>query len=90
VQIATQNDLARSALLLRRDLRGQFVARLVLGVAGGVAIPLALGLLTAGNPDGRVIAAAVIGTALLVGGELVERHLFFRVAVAPRMPGELR
>jgi DMSO reductase anchor subunit len=85
-----QNDVGRSALLLRRDLRGQFVARLVLGGAGGVAIPLALGFLTAGNPDGRVIAAAVIGTALLVAGELVERHLFFRVAVAPRMPGELR
>lgn len=82
------NDMRRSALLLRRDLRGQFQLRFVLGVPGGVLIPLVLAATSGPVTAGHAIAC-VFALAMLLGGELVERHLFFRVAVAPRMPGEL-
>jgi formate dehydrogenase iron-sulfur subunit len=78
------DDRQRSVLLLRRDLGTQTQVRFLLG---SVAVPLALG---ASAPAGwGATSAAGLALALFVAGELVERHQFFRVAVAPRMPGEL-
>ena len=36
---------------------------------------------------GLLVAAALVGFASLLAGELCERHLFFTASVAPRMPG---
>jgi Fe-S-cluster-containing dehydrogenase component/DMSO reductase anchor subunit len=74
-------DLDRSALLLRRDLANPSLARTLLGVAAALLATIALA--------GAGPAAAVGALVVAVLAELVERHLFFRVAVAPRMPGEL-
>ena len=82
------SDLERSALLLRRDLWSAVQLRVLLAGIGGVVIPLAIAAAVA--PDAIVLAAsATVATVVLVAGEVVERHLFFRVAVAPRMPGDL-
>jgi Fe-S-cluster-containing dehydrogenase component/DMSO reductase anchor subunit len=74
-------DLDRSALLLRRDLNDPLFLRTLAGLAGAA---FALAAAWSAAP-----VLAVLALALLVGAELVERHLFFRVAVAPRMPGAL-
>ena len=80
-------DLQRSSLLLRRDLGNLTLGRVLVGTAGGIVLPV--GLATAAVDGVGPAAAAVTAVALVVAGELVERHQFFRVAVAPRMPGEL-
>jgi Fe-S-cluster-containing dehydrogenase component/DMSO reductase anchor subunit len=87
---ADDSDLRRSALLLRRDLWPALQLRLLLAMAGGVVIPAGLALDATPAATAAAAVAAVVGLTLVVAGELVERHHFFRVAVAPRMPGELR
>lgn len=82
-------DLRRSAILLRRDLWLPVQVRLLLGVSGGIVVPLAVSAGASASSVPTVAAACVVAVVLLVGGELLERHHFFRVAVAPRMPGEL-
>jgi Fe-S-cluster-containing dehydrogenase component/DMSO reductase anchor subunit len=81
-------DVDRSVLLLRRDLANQTTVRALLGVAGGIALPLVT-VVGAGVAPMVTAVVAVAAFVLVVAGELVERHQFFRVAVAPRMPGEL-
>ncbi|HEX9296428.1 MAG TPA: DmsC/YnfH family molybdoenzyme membrane anchor subunit [Polyangiaceae bacterium] len=81
-------ELKRSAILLAGELRGAFVFRFVLGAMGGVVFPLVLSaLLGSGpvSPSHAVVAA--MGVACIVGGELVERSLFFRSVSVPTMPG---
>jgi formate dehydrogenase iron-sulfur subunit len=73
------SDLKRTALLLTRDLRGYAVLRLVL---------LAIGLVAAstqvhGAPS---VTAALVAWVALLGGELVERTLFFAAMCSPGMP----
>ena len=85
-----ETDRRRSALLLRRDLWLSMQVRLFLGAVGGVVVPLAVALGASTSTTHVVAPASGVALLLLVGGELVERHHFFRVAVAPRMPGELR
>jgi Fe-S-cluster-containing dehydrogenase component/DMSO reductase anchor subunit len=75
---AGSDDLAKTAQLLTGELRRVLVARLAIGVAGGILVPLAV---LAGAP------LAAVGLLLVVVAELLERRLFF-TAVAPlRMPG---
>jgi DMSO reductase anchor subunit/ferredoxin len=83
--------LKRTALLLTGELARVAVGRVAAGALGGVVLP---GLLLA-----RVLPAGfqTVGTGLFMGlvlifmvlGELLERHLFFTAAVAPKMPGAL-
>ena len=83
-------DMRRSAMLLRGQLSEWFQLRILLGVAGGIAAPVAVAATASAS---NTIAPAILGLAgalALVGGELIERRHFFQVAVAPRMPGELR
>ena len=88
---ADENDHRRSALLLRRDLWLPMQVRLFVGALGGVVLPVILAATTSATaPSPSVAVTACVALVLLVGGELLERHHFFRVAVAPRMPGELR
>lgn len=87
---AELSDRKRTALLLSRDLAGEMQLRVLAGGIGGIVIPGIVALSTDGATSPGVVAACSIALVLLTAGELIERHHFFRVAVAPRMPGELR
>ena len=86
---AELTDLRRSAILLRRDLWLSVQVRLFLGVAGGVVLPLGIAAGATSATTAPVAVVSAVAAALVIAGELLDRHHFFRVAVAPRMPGEL-
>lgn len=73
--------LRRSAVLLTGPLAWVAVCRLVLGLLGGVALPLL-------TPGAGVVMASAAFLAVL-GGEIAERYLFFSAVVRPKMPGGL-
>jgi len=83
------SELKRSAILLAGELRGPFALRLLLGAVGGVFFPLVVAALLGGAADAKLGAAvlAATGVACVIGGELVERSLFFRSVSVPTMPG---
>lgn len=88
----TLHPLRRTALLLTSELGPLTVKRFVLGSMGAVAIPalLALGHRSAHPPEALATMLAVLLMLMAcLGGELLERLLFFRAVVAPRMPGAL-
>jgi Fe-S-cluster-containing dehydrogenase component/DMSO reductase anchor subunit len=74
------DDLHKTALLLTGALARPARWRAALGGVGGVALPAAAAL-------GAPLALAFVALPVLVGGELLERRLFFTAVVAPRMPG---
>jgi Fe-S-cluster-containing dehydrogenase component/DMSO reductase anchor subunit len=69
--------LKRRAILMAGDLVRISIARFLCGAVGGLALPLLA--------SGRIGAAFAL--ALVLTGELLERHLFFAAATASRMPG---
>jgi Fe-S-cluster-containing dehydrogenase component/DMSO reductase anchor subunit len=91
---AKQNSPAkRSAMLMIGPLAGTTVWRFICGFAGGVAIPTLL-LLDRGAADMPpsnwfITVAALLAFVACVIGEILERSLFFKAVVAPRMPGRL-
>lgn len=72
----------RSAYLTRFRFAGTFRLRVACAVVVGIALPL-ISLL----PNANVKWLAALGTGLCIYGEWLERSLFFRAAVIPRMPG---
>jgi DMSO reductase anchor subunit len=83
--------LKRTALLLTGELARVARRRLGAGVLGGIVLPVLL-VAQLGPAGGRtaltgVVLGLVLGFTLL--GELLERHLFFAAAVAPKMPGAM-
>jgi Fe-S-cluster-containing dehydrogenase component/DMSO reductase anchor subunit len=80
--------LRRVAMLMVTELRTHTIARFAAALIGGVVIP---GLLLAASGAPPQIAVSPVGPAcvlvLCLVGELLERHLFFTAAPAPRMPG---
>ncbi|HEX3724951.1 MAG TPA: hypothetical protein VHV08_01860, partial [Pirellulales bacterium] len=86
--------LKRSASLMTRDLASPTVARFALGALGGVFAPALLfrqcntGLLESGQLELTIATVLLFGASL--GGELLERYLFFAAVAAPRMPGGIR
>jgi Fe-S-cluster-containing dehydrogenase component/DMSO reductase anchor subunit len=84
--------LRRSAQLIVGELGLTTLRRCFFGLVGGIALP---GLLIAEQrfTDGRgfhpafIAIAALLSTCLLAIGELLERYLFFKAVVAPKMPG---
>jgi formate dehydrogenase iron-sulfur subunit len=83
------DPLRLSARLLRGPLKGQGTLRLVLGLSGGVLLPL-LAILGTRLGDGGIAAlAAVLAFPLSIAGESIERILFFRAVTPPKMPGGL-
>jgi len=78
---ADWTPMKRSAILMTRELKRATVSRFICGTLGGVVLPVAgmLGMLNAGT------AAGILALSLL--GELLERYLFFRAVVPPKMPG---
>jgi formate dehydrogenase iron-sulfur subunit len=71
LRAAADDDLHKTAALLIGPLAGWFRWRVGLMLAGVALLPI-------------VPLAALL---FIVGGELVERRLFFTASVAPRMPG---
>lgn len=86
--------LKRTALLMSGELSGLAGQRFVAGAFGGWILPA--WLLSASSPtaggsfgDGFLAVVVVAIFVATLAGELLERHLFFVAAVAPRMPGGL-
>jgi Fe-S-cluster-containing dehydrogenase component/DMSO reductase anchor subunit len=81
--------LRRTAWLLRGPLKGLCTLRLALGVLGGLFMPL-LAILGTGSGDSAIAGAAgVLALVACIGGEAIERTLFFRAVTRPKMPGGL-
>jgi formate dehydrogenase iron-sulfur subunit len=76
-----QWSLARTALFLRDEFAFSTRARIMLLVVGGIVMPL-VSVVLSGNA-----IVVTVAFALCVGGELIERYLFFRAVVPARMPG---
>ncbi|MEO8177734.1 MAG: DmsC/YnfH family molybdoenzyme membrane anchor subunit [Deltaproteobacteria bacterium] len=86
------SDLKRTALLMWGELATLTQARFLLGAVGGLGIPLLLPaffspLAPRVHLSNAPLALAALGCLLLVGGELIERSLFFMAAASPKMPG---
>ena len=84
--------LKRTALLLTGELSMVTLQRFFFGIIGGIVLPLVLLNEKTLAPQGGfhplfVGMATLVVIALLAVGELVERYLFFRAVVAPKMPG---
>jgi len=77
-----------AAQLLVGELRWTTIIRFALLVAGGLLMPL-LFLINAQATDAMQAGAMLMtfSCLMLLGGELLERYLFFAVSVARRMPG---
>lgn len=91
--LSRMTPLRRSAMLLTRELSSVTLARFALGLLGGVIMPaLLLTMLPNFAADDVVQFAATTGLlfAACLGGELLERYLFFTACAAPRMPGAIR
>jgi Fe-S-cluster-containing dehydrogenase component/DMSO reductase anchor subunit len=87
------SSLKRSALLVVGPLKGFSIGRLVLGVIGGIVIPAAYAAIPSHDPIQFTTTSAVfVGLmwAACLGGELLERYLFFSAVSNPRMPGGVR
>jgi Fe-S-cluster-containing dehydrogenase component/DMSO reductase anchor subunit len=83
-----QTDFKRTALLLKGDLVRYSVGRFVTGALGGIVVPLVL--LTSAPTNVSAVVASAIGLVLLLGGELLERTLFFAAVSSPGMPEGFR
>jgi DMSO reductase anchor subunit len=81
--------LRQTARLLRGPLKGHRKRRVLLGFSGGVVIPLLLFVSAGSATAGITAVAAVAVLGASIGGELLERFLFFRAVSRPRMPGGL-
>jgi len=82
--------LKRSAALLTNELASLVLARFALGLLGGVILPWSLLHETDPQGSAKWFATVTVLFLMSVGGELLERTLFFMTAVAPRMPGAIR
>lgn len=76
----------RTARLLVGPLARLTAARFIVGIAGGVMLPL---LMAMSATDGSSPSLLLVSLILLstLAGELIERTLFFAAVVAPKMPG---
>jgi formate dehydrogenase iron-sulfur subunit len=84
--------LKRTALLMSGELGTVTLTRFFLGAAGGLLLPGVLLLesaITAGHGYSPMFVGLVVLVmlAVLSAGELLERYLFFKAVVAPKMPG---
>lgn len=83
--------LKRSALLMTKDLARFTLWRFVLGAVGGILFPAMILRADAGATSAGIWAVLSLGSFVsALGGELLERYLFFTAVAAPRMPGGLR
>ncbi|MEK6236351.1 MAG: dimethyl sulfoxide reductase anchor subunit [Planctomycetales bacterium] len=84
--------LKRAALLLSGELSMTVLRRFFFGIIGGLALPgVLLGestLAPTGFQPPFIAAAVALMLGMLAAGEFLERDLFFRASVAPKMPGD--
>jgi len=78
--------LKQSARLLTGELAEITTARFLLGLIGGVILPLAF-IMQKPAPGISTLGVTLWILAFIVGGELLERFLFFAAAAPERMPG---
>lgn len=84
--------LKRTAKLLKGELSMITTARFIVGILGGIVLPLILlgeqhiAPVTGFQPLFIGIIALLM-TGLCLTGEFIERYLFFTAVVAPKMPG---
>lgn len=77
----------QSAQMLAGALRPVLLARIALGVLGGLLLATTL---AAGNLSATALVIGTLaGSLALLAGEIAERWLFFSAVVANRMPGGL-
>ena len=83
-----QTVLKRSAMLLVGPLRQEFTMRFVLLVLGGLFLTgYSINHRSAEFTAMQELCCSIIVLFSLIGGELLERSLFFKASVAFRMPG---
>ena len=80
------SELEQTARLLTGELREITTARLLLGLVGGVVLPVAF-VLQRPAPGMSTLGVTLWILVFVVGGEWLERFLFFTAAVPERMPG---
>jgi len=89
LQTEDYSSLYKTALLLVGELGPLHRWRVAFGVIGGILLPASIALQSsiASGSTGLLATEAAFAFALCLGGELIERRLFF-VAVQPvKMPG---
>jgi len=72
-------SMKRTAILMARNLRGATLARFLLGAIGGILLPICV--------IGGLEYAGVAAIFFCLLGELLERYLFFKAVISPKMPG---
>jgi DMSO reductase anchor subunit len=83
--------LKRSAIIMSRELRNATQGRFICATLGGVLLPLMVMRLVHGAPQAGWIAGTTVAAFVFaLGGELLERFLFFAAAPHSKMPGGLR
>lgn len=85
-------SLKRTAQLITGVLAPIALTRIGLGLLGGVVLPLvALQAVEGGVASNVTVGVSVVlSWCACLGGELLERYLFFAAVAAPRMPGGIR
>jgi formate dehydrogenase iron-sulfur subunit len=88
------SDLKRTAMLMRGELAKLTFFRFLLGVVGGIALPLLFSVFVDPRAPrieigGAALVIASLSTVCLVLGEFAERSLFFMAAASPKMPGAI-
>lgn len=78
--------LKQTALLLTGELAEILTARFLLGLVGGVLLPIAF-MIQRPAPGLATLGVTVWIMLFVAAGELLERCLFFTAAVPARMPG---
>jgi Fe-S-cluster-containing dehydrogenase component/DMSO reductase anchor subunit len=78
--------LQRTAQLLSGELAEISTARFLLGLVGGVLLPMAF-VLQRPAPGISTLGITLWILVFVAGGELLERYLFFTSAISARMPG---
>jgi formate dehydrogenase iron-sulfur subunit len=91
LRVKQLGELKRSAVLVWGELRPLFIHRVALGFFGAIGLPLVVAvMLDRPAPVApMVVAATLLGSCLVLGGELLERSLFFRSVSTPTMPGNI-
>jgi DMSO reductase anchor subunit len=82
--------LGQTARLLRGPLKRVVGCRRFLGVTGGLVLPALAVVAAIGRDPGIASSSAFFALAAAVGGEFLERSLFFTAVARRKMPGVFR
>jgi formate dehydrogenase iron-sulfur subunit len=85
-----QGDLKRTALLLWGELRRFSSCRFLLGMVGGMVLPVVFCTALSPSRVGLALIMSLLSLVCLFAGEMLERMTFFTALSTPRMPGGLQ